>query len=91
MEPKQEIIVGSIVFGSVRSDSLREEKASKSSTLPLLKKKNSVKKRKVISQDIQTSFCSDTKKKTRMFEHQGKCRRTKRTKTIRKNIVFVFS
>lgn len=63
MEPKQEIIVSSIVFGSVRSDSLREEKASKSSTLPLLKKKNSVKKRKVISQDIRTSFCSDTKKK----------------------------
>lgn len=63
MEPKQEIIVGSIVFGSVRSDSLREEKASKSSTLPLLKKKTLLRKERLLAKTYEHLFAVIQKKK----------------------------
>ena len=64
MEPKQEIIVGSIVFGSVRSDSLREEKASKSSTLPLLKKKKTLlRKERLLAKTYEHLFAVIQKKK----------------------------
>lgn len=62
MEPKQEIIVSSIVFGSVWSDSLREEKASKSSTLPLLKKKTLLRKERLLAKTYEHLFAVIQKK-----------------------------